>query len=242
MGARALDRRAEWACLPAGVALGAVTSSVVPLAAGAAAVPLVGRALRRRAERAAAERTAAAVGGLCGALAGDLRAGRPPHAALADAVEAAGWPQSPHRARIARLLLSAARFGGDVPGALRAAARLGRARRAWPRSPPAGRSRWTAARVWPRRSTGWPRRCGRRRTSATTSGPSWRARGPPRGCSRCSRCSGWCWAPGSARTRPRCCCTTPPGWPAWPPAGCWSGAGWPGPPGSSRGAEGGARS
>jgi tight adherence protein B len=107
------------------VALGAVTWSVVPVGAGAAAVPLVRGALRRRAGRAAAERISVAVSVLCGAVAGDLRAGRPPHVALADAMETAGWPRSPERAEIARLLLSAARFGGDVPGALRAAARLG---------------------------------------------------------------------------------------------------------------------
>jgi Flp pilus assembly protein TadB len=116
---------AEWACVPVGVALGAVTWSVVPVGAGAAAVPLVRAALRGRAERAAAERRSAAVSALCGAVAGDLRAGRPPHLALADTVETAGWPGAPELAEIARLLLSAARFGGDVPRALRMAARCG---------------------------------------------------------------------------------------------------------------------
>lgn len=116
--------RAEVLCLPAGAVLAAATRSVLPLLAGMAAVPPAGRALRRRAERAAAERGAAAVGALCGALAGDLRAGRPPHAALGDTVEAAGWPDVPELSGAARLLLSAARFGGDVPQALRVAARL----------------------------------------------------------------------------------------------------------------------
>ncbi|WP_322975427.1 type II secretion system F family protein [Actinacidiphila bryophytorum] len=110
--------------MPAGAVVAAATSSVLPLLAGVAAVPLAGRALRRRSELAAAERGAAAVGALCGALAGDLRAGRPPHAALGDAIEAAGWPGVPELSGAARLLLSAARFGGDVPQALRAAARL----------------------------------------------------------------------------------------------------------------------
>ncbi|WP_329176252.1 type II secretion system F family protein [Streptomyces sp. NBC_01477] len=114
----------ETLCLPAGAALALSTRSVLPLLAGVAAIPLTRRALRRRAERAAADRGAAAVGALCGALAGDLRAGRPPHAALGDVVEAAGWPDAPELSGAARLLLSAARFGGDVPQALRAAARL----------------------------------------------------------------------------------------------------------------------
>ncbi len=115
----------EWACVPVGALLGMATWSLVPVGAGAVGVPLVRRALRRRAERAAAERVSAAVSTLCGVVAGDLRAGRPPHAALADAVEAADWPGSPDLAEIARLLLSAARFGGDVPKAMRAAARCG---------------------------------------------------------------------------------------------------------------------
>ncbi|MFG1805786.1 type II secretion system F family protein [Streptomyces sp. NPDC049040] len=116
--------RVEALCAPVGVVLAVSTRSVLPLLAGAAAVPLTGRALRRRAERAAAERGATAVGALCGALAGDLRAGRPPHAALGDTIDAAGWAAVPELSGAARLLLSAARFGGDVPQALRAAARL----------------------------------------------------------------------------------------------------------------------
>ncbi|HEY5837104.1 type II secretion system F family protein [Streptomyces sp.] len=114
----------ELLCLPVGAVLGGVTRSVVPMLAGAVAVPLVGRALRKRVERAAAERGAVAVGVLCDTVAGDLRAGRPPNAALADAVESGGWPQSAELAEAGRLVLSAARFGGDVPQALRAASRL----------------------------------------------------------------------------------------------------------------------
>ncbi|MFJ1582602.1 type II secretion system F family protein [Streptomyces sp. NPDC088197] len=115
----------EAVCLPVGGGLGLLTGSVLPVVAGAVAVPLVGRALRRRGERAAAERGAVAVSALCGTVAGDLRAGRPPHAALTDAVESAGWPASPDLADAARMVLSAARFGGDVPHALREASRLG---------------------------------------------------------------------------------------------------------------------
>jgi Flp pilus assembly protein TadB len=114
----------ELLCLPVAVALAVVTRSVLPVIAGPAAVPLVGRVLRTRRERAAAERAALAVGALCGTVAGDLRTGRPAHAALADAVAAAGWPESAELRDAGRLLLSAARFGGDVPQALRAAAGL----------------------------------------------------------------------------------------------------------------------
>jgi tight adherence protein B len=121
-------RRPPWAgpqsvCLPVGLALGVVTRSVVPVLAGAVAVPLLGRALRGRAERAASQRRADAVAALCASVAGDLRAGRPPNFALADAVEDAGWPTAPELGEAGRTLLSAARFGGDVPQALRTAAR-----------------------------------------------------------------------------------------------------------------------
>jgi tight adherence protein B len=112
----------EALCLPAGLVLALLARSVLPALAGAAAVPLVGRWLRERQRRAAVERTAAAVGELCGALAGDLRAGLAPHTALAGAVRHAGWPDRPDLAETATLLLAAARFGGDVPAALRTAA------------------------------------------------------------------------------------------------------------------------
>lgn len=122
-------RVARWAgpeawCVPVGVALAVLTRSVLPLLAAPAAVPLVGRVLRGRARRAAAERGAAAVAALCGALAGELRAGRPPHTVLGETIGAAGWQEAPGLSGAARLLLSAARFGGDVPQALRDAARL----------------------------------------------------------------------------------------------------------------------
>jgi len=116
--------RPEALCVPAGAVVGLVTASPVPVVAGLVAVRPVGRALRRRAGRAAAERGAAAVSALCGRLAGDLRAGRPPHAALAEAVAAADWARVPELSSAAALLSSAARFGGDVPQALRAASRM----------------------------------------------------------------------------------------------------------------------
>lgn len=115
----------QWLAVPIGLLVAVMTRSLLPAGAGFVAVPLVRRAVCRRAARAAADRAAAAVCALCGTVAGDLRAGRPPHAALADALEAADWLRTPALAGAARLVLSAARFGGDVGHALRAAARLG---------------------------------------------------------------------------------------------------------------------
>jgi tight adherence protein B len=112
----------EVLCLPAGLALALLAGSVLPVLAGAAAVPLVGRWLRAQRRRAAVEDRAAAVGELCATLAGDLRAGLPSHAALIGAVQYAGWPDRADLVECATLLLAAARFGGDVPAALRAAA------------------------------------------------------------------------------------------------------------------------
>ncbi|MEU3464956.1 type II secretion system F family protein [Streptomyces sp. NPDC006733] len=114
----------ELLCLPAGLVLALAAHSVLPALAGAVAVPLVGRRLRKRARRAAVERRLTAVGTLCATVAGDLRAGSPPHPALAGAIEDDGWPDAPELVDAARLLLAAARFGGDVPEALRAAARF----------------------------------------------------------------------------------------------------------------------
>ncbi|MFE2426621.1 type II secretion system F family protein [Streptomyces sp. NPDC059373] len=112
----------EFLCLPAGLLLCPLAHSVLPALAGAAAVPLAGRWLRAREREAAVERRADAVTTLCSAVAGDLRAGLAPHAALAGALGREGWPDRPELADAAVLLLAAARFGGDVPVALRSAA------------------------------------------------------------------------------------------------------------------------
>jgi tight adherence protein B len=111
---RAWGARRELWCLPAGGAVALLGASWLPLLAGAAAVPLVRRRLRGRARRAAEARRAAAVIELCAAVAGGLRAGRQPAEALLAAAPGgpAGGPE----------VLAAARFGGDVPGALRGAA------------------------------------------------------------------------------------------------------------------------
>jgi tight adherence protein B len=113
----------EACCVPAGLVLALAARSPLPALAGLLATPFVGRRLRARAARLALEGRQEAVAGLCAALAGELRAGRPPEAALAEAVERlrrsadpGGWGESLTR------LLAAARFGGDVPGALRQAA------------------------------------------------------------------------------------------------------------------------
>ncbi|MEU4349460.1 type II secretion system F family protein [Streptomyces sp. NPDC023838] len=110
--------RVEWLCLPAAVVVAVLAGSVLPLAAGAVAVPLVGRRLRARERERGKWLRADEVVSWCGAVAGELRAGRQPGQALALATrdtEALGGAEP--------LVLAAARFGGDVPGALREAAR-----------------------------------------------------------------------------------------------------------------------
>ncbi|MFF5283598.1 type II secretion system F family protein [Streptomyces sp. NPDC013171] len=113
-----LRGRRAWLCLPVAGVLALLGESPLPLVAGALAVPLVGRRLRaseRTKERdARAERVVA----LCGAVVGELRAGWQPAQALSFAARetgALGAAEAP--------VLAAARFGGDVPEALRRAAR-----------------------------------------------------------------------------------------------------------------------
>ncbi|WP_435880151.1 type II secretion system F family protein [Streptomyces nondiastaticus] len=107
--------RRELMCLPVGGGVALLGASLLPLVAALAAVPLVRRWLAARRERDERERREAAVIELCGTVAGDLRAGRQPGQALA------GVPAGdlgPQWASVA----AAARFGGDVPEALRAVA------------------------------------------------------------------------------------------------------------------------
>ncbi|MCF6522577.1 type II secretion system F family protein [Streptomyces sp. JJ36] len=104
----------HWWCLPAGAALALLAESVLPVVAGLAAVPAAGRWLRARREAARVRRRETAVMELCAAVAGELRAGRLPAAALlAGGTEALG----PEGAGVA----AAARYGGDIPEALRRA-------------------------------------------------------------------------------------------------------------------------
>ncbi|MDQ1017414.1 type II secretion system F family protein [Streptomyces afghaniensis] len=109
--------RAEWWAPVAGLVLAVLGASVLPVVLGAAGVPLLrrvrlaGRELRDR------ERRADAVIALCGALAGEVRAGRQPGEALLRAARDCGG-----LADAQGTVLAAARFGGDVPDALATAA------------------------------------------------------------------------------------------------------------------------
>lgn len=108
----------EWWAPVAGVVLAVLGASVLPVFAGAVGVPLLRRARLARDARREQERRADAVIALCGALAGEVRAGRQPGGALLCAARDSGGLGDAQAA-----VLAAARFGGDVPGALAAAAR-----------------------------------------------------------------------------------------------------------------------
>ncbi|MGW0364872.1 type II secretion system F family protein [Streptomyces sp. NPDC002990] len=111
----------EWACLGAGLAVALLGGSFIPLAVGAAAVPLVRRWLRGRDRERARVARAAEVVALCGAVVGELRAGAQPGQALTAAMRrTVSGPGGPGAAQAG--VLAAAAFGGDVPGALRQAA------------------------------------------------------------------------------------------------------------------------
>ncbi|MHC3391333.1 type II secretion system F family protein [Streptomyces lavendulocolor] len=110
--------RPEWLCLVGAAALAVLAGSVLPLVAGACAVPLVGRRLRAAERSRERDRRAEAVIALCGAVAGELRAGWQPGQALFWAARSTGALGGDEAA-----VLAAARFGGDVPEALRSAAR-----------------------------------------------------------------------------------------------------------------------
>ncbi|MGW0907455.1 type II secretion system F family protein [Streptomyces sp. NPDC002853] len=111
--------RHEWWALAGGAAVALLGESVLPLALGAAGVPLIRRVRRGRDARLEEERRATEVIALCGSLAGEVRAGRQPGEALRTAVAGTGAGLGEARAGV----LAAARFGGDVPGALEDAAR-----------------------------------------------------------------------------------------------------------------------
>ncbi|MDF6020247.1 type II secretion system F family protein [Streptomyces sp. JH34] len=107
------DRRREWLCAPVAVLLAVLGESVLPLLAGAVAVPLARRWLRSRKRRREREKAAQAVTALCGAVIGELRAGREPGQALLAVARDADALGASEPA-----VLAAARFGGDVPAAL----------------------------------------------------------------------------------------------------------------------------
>lgn len=109
---------AEWWALAGGLVLAVLGSSVIPAVAGAAGVPVLRRMRLARAARRSRELSGDAVIALCGALAGEVRAGRQPGEALLTAArDRAGFGDAQ------AAVLAAARFGGDVPGALASAAR-----------------------------------------------------------------------------------------------------------------------
>ncbi|MFD7436494.1 type II secretion system F family protein [Streptomyces sp. NPDC059861] len=110
--------RAEWWAPVAGVVLGVLGSSVLPIVAGAAGMPVLRRVRLAGEARRARERRGDAVIALCSALAGEVRAGRQPGEALLRAAWDAGGLGEAQAS-----VLAAARFGGDVPGALAVAAR-----------------------------------------------------------------------------------------------------------------------
>ncbi|MFD7696467.1 type II secretion system F family protein [Streptomyces sp. NPDC059805] len=110
--------RAEGWALVAGLVLAVLGSSVLPLVAGAGGVPLLRRMRLAQEARRARELRGGAVIALCGALAGEVRAGRQPGEALLRAAHDSGGLGAAQSA-----VLAAARFGGDVPGALASAAR-----------------------------------------------------------------------------------------------------------------------
>lgn len=110
--------RPEAWSLVAGTAVALLGASVVPLLLGAAGMPLLRRVRRAGEADRERERRGDAVIALCGALAGEVRAGRQPGEALLNAAHDSGGLGGARPA-----VLAAARFGGDVPDALTDAAR-----------------------------------------------------------------------------------------------------------------------
>ncbi|MEU5769833.1 type II secretion system F family protein [Streptomyces asoensis] len=119
-GLRTVGRRwrPEWWAPVAGLVLAVLGGSVLPVVAGAAGVPLLRRVRRAAEVRRAGERRGDAVIALCAALAGEVLAGRQPGDALQRAARDSGG-----LGEAQAVVLAAARFGGDVPGALAVAAR-----------------------------------------------------------------------------------------------------------------------
>ncbi|GGU27721.1 type II secretion system F family protein [Streptomyces daghestanicus] len=110
--------RPEWWSPVAGLALAVLGASFLPLVVGAAGVPVLCRVRRAGRARRTRDRRQDAVIALCAVLAGEVRAGRQPGEALLCAARESGGLGEGQAA-----VLAAARFGGDVPGALGAAAR-----------------------------------------------------------------------------------------------------------------------
>ncbi|MEU9522955.1 type II secretion system F family protein [Streptomyces sp. NPDC048224] len=114
--------RPEWWSLAAGLVLALLGDSVLPIVAGAAGVPMLRRARLAGRQRRAREHRQDAVIALCGTLAGEVRAGRQPGEALLCAAHDGSAHDSGGLGDARSTVLAAARFGGDVPAALTAAA------------------------------------------------------------------------------------------------------------------------
>ncbi|MGP4109407.1 type II secretion system F family protein [Streptomyces sp. 4N509B] len=110
----ALTVRVWVCCLAGGAVVAWWGGSPLPLLAAVALAPLALRRWRSRAERLAADRRREAVIELCGTLAVEVRAGRTPGDALADACQEGLGEQGTG-------VRAAARYGGDVADALRRA-------------------------------------------------------------------------------------------------------------------------
>ena len=110
--------------LPAGVVAALLLHSPVPLLAVVPVWLLVRRWLRRRDAEREAARWRAGVIELCSVLCAELRTGRPPNSVLVEAVGECAWPAGRTGRGAVAAVLAAARFGGDVPEALRRAARI----------------------------------------------------------------------------------------------------------------------
>lgn len=108
----------EWWSVAVGAVIALLGTSLLPLVAGAVGVPVLRRVRRTREAGQAREARGEGVIALCGALAGEVRAGRQPGEALLRAARDSGGLGEAQAA-----VLAAARFGGDVPGALADAAR-----------------------------------------------------------------------------------------------------------------------
>ncbi|MFF5448916.1 type II secretion system F family protein [Streptomyces sp. NPDC012888] len=115
---RSASRWPEWGCVLAGLLVALLGGSPLPLVVGVLAVPVVRRWLRVRARVRAGDARAAEVVALCGAVVGELRAGAQPGQALGS-----GLRRTTALGAEEAAVLAAAAFGGDVPGALREAAR-----------------------------------------------------------------------------------------------------------------------
>ncbi|MEU3555274.1 type II secretion system F family protein [Streptomyces fragilis] len=119
---RARGRRpgTEWWAAAAGGAVALLGASPIPAVLGMAAVPIVRRLRRASDVREEHDRRAEAVIALCGALAGEVRAGRQPGEALTLVLRGQGGGVLDGALAPA---VAAARFGGDVATALTGASR-----------------------------------------------------------------------------------------------------------------------